>query len=127
MRETAPWPMNLDLDPKTVRVDSDYHISYTGHEQKGNNESDYEKFFFGWSEGELDAVILPESFLSYCEEAGGELRTVSEDGAVSIPLSGTKLKDRVRDNEEDPMVIAFPIDGLHEAQAAAFTKYIRGG
>ena len=37
----------LSLDPKTVRVDSDYRISYTGHEQKGSNESDYEKFFFG--------------------------------------------------------------------------------
>ena len=114
----------LDLDPGRVRVDSDYRISYTGHEQTGNNESDYEKFFFGWSEGELDAVVLPESFLSYCEEVGGELRVVSEDGAVSIPLRETKLRDRILDNEEDPMVLVFPIDGLHEEETAAFVEYI---
>ncbi len=117
----------LNLDPDRVRVDSDYRISYTGHEQKGNNESDYEKFFFGWSEGELDAIVLPESFLSYCEEVGGELRAVSEDGAVSIPLRKTKLQGRIRDDGNDPMVIVFPADGLHEEETAAFAEYIWEG
>ncbi len=114
----------MDLNTKYIRVDSDYRISYPGHAEEGNNESDYEKFFFGWSEGEFDAVVMPESFLSYCEGLGGEFRVVSEDGAKSIPLSGTCLSGRIREDAADPMMIVFPSNGEHEKEAAAFLQYI---
>ena len=114
----------LGLDVKKVRVDSDYRISYPGHVEEENNESDYEKFFFGWSQGELDVVILPESFFAYCQGLGGSFRTLTEDGALTLPLSETSLSESIRDNAEDPMVIMFPSDGTHEEAAQEFLQYL---
>lgn len=113
---------SLELPVKSVRVDSDYRISYPGHEERGNNESDYEKFFFGWSQGELDAVIMPESFLSYCEEVGGELIAVAEDGTDAVPLSETPLLDWIGDDEEDPMMVIFPSTGTNRENAEKFFR-----
>ena len=114
----------MNLDAGHIRVDSDYHVSYTGHTETGKNESDYEKFFFGWSMGELDAVIMPESFFAYCRELGGEFRNVFGDGMFCVPLAKTRLSGKIEENSEDPMVIAFPANGKNEKEAEAFLHYI---
>ncbi len=113
----------LAQETKKIRVDSDYRISYPGHVEEGSNESDYEKFFFGWSEGEFDAVIMPRSFFSYCTELGGEFRSISEEGARSIPLDETVLSGEIMENAGDPMVIVFPSNGEHEREAGLFLEY----
>ncbi len=112
----------MNLDAKRVRVDSDYRVSYTGHIEEGSNESDYEKFFFGWSEGEFDAVVMPESFLAYCEELGGAFRSIAQDGTERIPLAGTRLAQSVGENAADPMMIVFPANGKHEKEAETFLQ-----
>lgn len=114
----------LGLEPSAVRVDSNYRISYPGHEERGSNESDYEKFFFGWSQGELDTVILPESFLAYCTELGGEFRAVREDGTVEIPLGETPMAGLIEDHEEDGMMVVFPSTGANRENAEAFRNYL---
>ncbi len=117
----------MNLSPERVRVDSDYHISYTGHIEVGNNESDYEKFFFGWSMGELDAVVMPASFFRYCQGLSGKFRTVSADGADAVPLGSTQLADVIRESADDPMLIVFPSEGKHEKEAEDFLRYITDG
>ena len=60
-----------------ILVDSDYVFSYEGVQLEAANESSYEKFFFHWGSGELDAVLMPESFYRYCkklEYSFGDLR-----------------------------------------------------
>lgn len=56
----------LGLDAKRIVFDSDYVISYKEAEEKqdAGNESGFDKFFFQWSKGELDAVILTKDALS---------------------------------------------------------------
>ena len=56
------------LDAKRIVFDSDYVISYkkTEEKQDAGNESGFDKFFFQWSKGELDAVILTKDFLNNC-------------------------------------------------------------
>ncbi len=117
----------LDLEEETVRVDSEYHISYPGHAEQGNNESDYEKFFFGWSQGELDVVILPESFLRYCKSLGGEIRTLAEDGTDCIPLRQTVFAGKIEDPSADPMMVIFPADGEHTEETGRLCAYLLTG
>lgn len=126
---------SLDLKRSEVQVDSAYQVSYEGHEIAGSAESTmetggtdytgYDKFFFGWANGELDAVILPESLLQYCEKLGGELRQVDAEGNVSIALQDTSLAEEFADSEEDPMVVAFPANGKHEEAAGEFLRYLQ--
>ena len=59
------------IDVNRMDINSDYNISYGDMHLEGINESSYEKFFLKWQNGELDAVILPESFYEYCKELGG--------------------------------------------------------
>ena len=114
----------LKLDPKTVRVDSDYRVSFPGHTQEGSNASDYEKFFFGWSQGELDAVVMPESLVDYCLSLGGELRTLKEDGSVCLSIADTPLAARIGDDASDPMMIVFPAEGVHEEEVGSFLEFL---
>ncbi len=59
------------IQAETIEVDSDYLISYGNVKLDGVNESSYEKFFFKWRSGGLDAVVMPESFYEYCKKQGG--------------------------------------------------------
>ena len=63
---------------KKISVDSDYLLSYEDVKLKGVNESSYEKFFFNWSSGEIDAVIMPESFYNYCKSLDAEFEAIDE-------------------------------------------------
>lgn len=99
----------LSLENDRVVVDSDFHISYGDIRLEGANESSYEKFFFKWSNGELDAVLMPKSFLSYCQEMGGSFRDVKEFG------------------EGETLVLVFPDTGNHPETCQKFMELIDAG
>lgn len=109
------------LDEREILVDSDYQISYEDKELEGVNESSYEKFFFNWSAGEIDAMIMPESFYEYCLKQNGEF---SEE---RIYLRETFLKDVLRDNVEDPVLIVFPAQTGHGDKCEQFAEYVMSG
>src|SRR5699024_2646979 len=64
------------IDEGRMEINSDFNIAYGNLELEGINESSYEKFFFKWQNGELDAVVLPESFYEYCRDLGGVFRNL---------------------------------------------------
>lgn len=126
-----------DIQEDEVVVDSDYIISYEDHELEGNNESSYEKFFFKWSGGELDAIIMPESFLTYCTEMGGSYYDIEEMGidglekyeldgvAVGFLIEGSELKEYLETDESDPIILVFPKEGTHLDNCRKFVEFIQ--
>ncbi len=121
----------LGIEEREITVDSNYSVSLDGSsegtEMAGTDYSGYDKFFFGWANGELDAVIMPESLLEYCVGLGGELRSVNTSGEVSIPLTETALAEVIEEDEEDSMVLVFPENGKHQEAAEQFLKSIQSG
>ena len=109
----------LSLPYKKVRVDSQYRISYPGHVEKDAIESNYEKFFFGWAEGELDAVILPKRFLSYIRELGGE--TLGGE----VPLSETELGSWIALEGGEDYYLIVPETTEHQKRAEQFLEGVR--
>lgn len=107
------------LDKKKVSIDSDYQISYADKELEGVNESSYEKFFFNWSAGEIDAMIMPESFYKYCLRQNGEF------AEERIYVKDTRLKDILRDDTEDPVLLVFAAQTRHEDNCSLFLKYVK--
>lgn len=75
------------LPVKQVQADSDYMISYGDVQFKGVNESSYEKFFFGWSAGVMDAVVMPESFYDYCKRQNGTFLPLTQLLETSSDIS----------------------------------------
>ena len=108
------------LDQKKINIDSDYQISYTGKELEGVNESSYEKFFFNWSAGETDAMIIPESFYEYCLLQNGEF---AED---RIYIKDTWLKDILRDSSDDPVLLVFAEETKHRENCISFMEFVKG-
>lgn len=128
-----------EKNPERVVIDSGCQISYGEVRLAGINESSYEKFFFQWENGELDAVIMPESFYRYCRELGGEFRDVEalgaeglslyeEDGvcrAVLLAQEPDIIASAPDSNPEDALLLAFPATGTHEDACEEFIEYIR--
>ncbi len=108
------------LEEKKVSVDSDYQISYGDKKLEGVNESSYEKFFFNWSAGAADAMIMPESFYDYCILQGG---VFTED---KIPIETTRLRDVFEEEEGDPVVLVFAADSRHKKACGLFLEYLCG-
>lgn len=127
----------IDIPKEAIVVDSDYIISYEGQMMEGNNESSYEKFFSKWAGGELDAVIMPESFLIYCTRMGGNYydtrdmpanklkRYEYEGAAVGFLIEGSYLEDYLEIDESDPLVLVFPKEGTHMDNCRKFTEFIQ--
>ncbi|MGN0464985.1 MAG: hypothetical protein ACI4F9_01380 [Lachnospiraceae bacterium] len=129
-------------NPKKISVDSDYLISYGGVHLKGVNESSYEKFFFNWSSGEIDAVIMPESFYEYCKSLGAEFEELSgfllakdlqkieqnkigikeKDSLVGIYVEETKLMKYLRQDVDEKYILAFPNTGKHKVLNKKFLE-----
>ena len=134
------------IKEKRISVNSDYLISYPGNELEEINESSYEKFFFNWAKGDIDAVIMTESFYRYCLEQEGEfmdLKSWIEEGGMdaaaliedsvlyeeqgSFPalyINKTCLSDLVEDGEEDPVLLAFPKASDHGKNGRKFFDYV---
>lgn len=140
------------LSPKHVQVDSDYMISYDGVRLEGINESSFEKFFFGWSAGSMDAVVMPESFYRYCKEqngrfveleelleaAGAEAKAdalrkqkkmfLRENGScMGVYVEETGLSEYFIHDEQDPYVLVFPTDLKNKGAAGKFLEYALEG
>lgn len=111
------------VDENEVRIDSHYRVSYAGHEEEGAIESDYEKFFFGWSQGELDAVILPESLYRYVDRLGGRTVDIAGNGITAVPLNETAFAKEIADSSADPMVLIFPSTGKHHSESEQFLAF----
>lgn len=107
------------LSKKKVSIDSDYQISYGDKKLEGVNESSYEKFFFNWSAGETDAMIMPESFYEYCLLQNGEFSD------VRVYVKDTWLKDVLKDDEEDPVILVFAAQTKHKEACDMFLKYVK--
>lgn len=125
------------LKKKEVVIDSDYNFSFGENRIEGVNESSYEKFFFQWQNGELDAVIISESFYRYCIEMGGKFRSIEEgeigefepymddDKCTAVVLGNDSFTETVFGRENERLLLAFPETGKHEANSQAFLKYFR--
>ena len=122
-----------------VVFDSDYIISYNETEEKESNdanESGYDKFFFKWSGGELDAVVMTEDFMSYCLDIGGTFYSADEfdvtgmdvckvQDVSAIKVSGTKLEEDLDGTEKDDLVLVFPDTGKQKENCQKFIDYLR--
>ena len=130
------------IGTKKLSIDSDYLISYEDVQLPEANESSYEKFFFNWSSGAIDAIILPESFYEYCLGLGGEFLDLGEmdSGEIQIPaelaypgaeedglavrVKGTVLEKWLQMDESDPLLLVFPVEGKHREQSRQFLEYV---
>ena len=125
------------LDAKRIVFDSDYVISYKEAEEKqdAGNESGFDKFFFQWSKGELDAVILTKDFLKYCTSVGGEYYSADEfeikdlnlceaGGTKAIDLTGTKLESELDGTEKEDIVLVFTATGIHKEMCQKYIDFL---
>ncbi len=148
------------IDGKRIVFDSDYIISYkqtdekidseigneinstmdneTEENQTAGNESGFDKFFFQWSKGELDAVILTKDFLEYCTSVGGEYYSADEfdtkdlnlceaGGTKAIELAETKLEselDGLNGTEKEELVLVFPATGNHKEMCQKYIDFL---
>ncbi len=132
--------------------DTAYQFSYTGVENSAGDNSFYEKFFLNIRMGELDAVIMPESFFEYCNDLEPifcDVRSVlseeqqgawedyyvmgqTEDGAAyacGIDISHLDYINAegmgfVGENNGEAFILAFPVTGEHRALGGALLRYI---
>lgn len=133
----------LGLQPEQVRVNSDYQFSYGKVKHEGVNESSYEKFFFQWASGEMDAMLVPESFFRFCvEELSVDFYPIDE--MVSVPLyesfcenglvyfqdkkpagiyaAKTIFSPMIPQTEGEPVLLLFPREGKHRESSAHFLE-----
>lgn len=132
------------IAPERIEVDSDYVFSYGDVKLEAANESSYEKFFFRWGSGELDAVLMPESFYHYCRgleyefadlgllcteeiKEAHEGQWIEADGRTeALYVDGTRLAPYVRQTEGDRMVLVY-LPGFSRMEAdRAFLSYAAG-
>lgn len=125
------------ISQKRINVDSDFNLSYGDVQLEGVNESSYEKFFFKWQGGELDAVIMPESFYRYCKELGGEFTDVKEfdTGNLSLYTDGQKVSGilvtdaqinamKLDKTSKEDDIILFPSTGQHKEAVQKFLHFL---
>lgn len=140
-RITEEFAVFAGVNAKTLSVDSDYLISYGDVQLPEANESSYEKFFFNWSSGVIDAMVLPESFYEYCLDLGGgfldlrklgsgevreALEGLAEEECTALCVRGTALEKWLQTGEEDPLLLVFPMEMKHRELSGKFLEYVLG-
>lgn len=133
-RIAETYARNTGFQRGEVVIDSDYNFSYADLHLEGVNESSYEKFFFQWRNGELDAVIMSESFYQYCREMGGEFRHIEDcrnfepymdDGVCSaVVLGNDSFMEKVTGDAKEQLLLAFPETGKRKEAADKFLEYL---
>lgn len=124
-----------DLSRGKVVFDASYVFSEDNIETDRFELSNYEKFFFQWDNGELDAVIMPESFLKFCIEAGGEFRDLDEYSIgvnmgyfINDVLCGIYVKDTKMfsgfGETGSTAVLVFPCTGKNTENIKKFLTFI---
>ena len=114
------------LEKEKVVIDSEYLFSYGDVKLEGVNESSYEKFFFQWNNGELDAVIMSEDFYKYCKGMGGTFRNIKDtgnfeaymdDGICTAAVLEEKGSNKTESGEKNAkLLLVFPETGKHKAE-----------
>lgn len=110
-----------------VYYDTDYQIAYVadGKDYIGTaaNDSDYDKFFLNIRSGRIDAAIVPESFLTYCDALedvyGGMALDITESEFVK--KAGIAF---VGDNAGEKCYLILPVGGQNEQNASLFRDYL---
>ncbi len=132
----AEFAACAELEQEKVVLDASYQIAYEDMEAQGLDLSNYQKFFFQWENGELDAVILPEHFLNYCVEAGGGFLPLSQFGETDIDayevdgvpcavyVKDTLLGTYLTDASGDALLLAFPDTGKHTQNSQKFIRFV---
>lgn len=123
-------------DDRIVDISSDYNFSYGEVKLEGVNESSYEKFFFRLGGGELDAVILPESFYRHCLEMDVEFTDLSGMMTGNLPVYADKGKQTAVYVEEtglhewlqsetgETLLLVFPASGTHREACQEFLDFL---
>lgn len=128
-----------------ILVDSDYVFSYEDVLLEGANESSYEKFFFRWGSGELDAVLMPESFYRYCKKLeytfmdlrefcpgnspeASALEWIEADGRCeALYVEDTDLAVYLEEPKGERMVLVYLPESEHTEANRAFLAFAAGG
>ncbi len=123
------------ISSERVVMDSSYQFSYGQMKMQGVNESSYEKFFFQWSNHEIDAVIMPESFYWHCREMGGDFYVLDREDAAGMELymDGEQAKAAVlgadcliqadAGQKDEKLLLAFPESGEHAELRRNFLRF----
>lgn len=133
-RIAETYAQETGIKREGVVVDSDYNFSYGELHLEGVNESSYEKFFFQWQNGELDVVIMPESFYEYCKELGGGFRNIEDAGSFetymddgicsAVVLGNDSFMEKVTGDRDERLLLTFPETGNHKKAADEFLEYL---
>ena len=152
MSETLDEYFELDTTDMYTYFDTQYQLSYTGVENTAGDTSFYEKFFLNVRVGSLDAVIMPESFMEYCNSLEPIFADVTEildeeqldywedylvmgtdeDGneyACGLDISHLSfIKEEemgfVGDNDGEAFILAFPITGEAGEACQTFLEFL---
>lgn len=137
---------------KEAYFDAGYQIAYPGADNEAADNSFYEKFFLNIRMGLLDAAIMPQSFMEYCNTVGHpfyDVYDVLTDDQVKtyescflkgrddegneytcgIDISELKFFDKmeiseVEANEGEPLVLTFPYGGKNLEESRHFLDYL---
>jgi len=142
---SSQFAESAGISSKDVFTDSSYLLSYGGIEPDGIKESSFEKFFFGWQAGALDAVIMPESFFKYCIENNGEFIKIEElapdissrngkeflymynGDFTGIYIEKTKIAGDFIFESTDPVILVFLKNSRHLKECREFIRFILQG
>lgn len=137
---------------KTAYFDPDYQISYPGVVNRAADNSFYEKFFLNVRMGMMDAAIMPQSYMEYCNTVGHTFYDVYEvlneeqiekyepyfikgkddegqEYTCGIDISNMKFFEKmgivgVGDNAGEPIVLSFVYGGKHLEESQAFLTFL---
>lgn len=132
--------------------DTEYQIAYPGVENEAADTSFYEKFFLNIRTGSLDAAIVPESFLEYCntvERVSYDVAEVlsqeqlkvwepyfvtgkDEEGneyTCGIDISHLEFLEEenitfVNGNAGEAVILTFPCNGQHKEKCQEFLELL---
>lgn len=127
-------------------------ISYDEHVGAAEDYSDYEKFFIMISVGQIDCALVPESFLSYCNNVDAVFKNVNEvlseeeikvnserlvvdknsDGEVfacglrvtNLPYVREMELEFMEDNAGEEMILVYPINADDKGFCREYTKKV---
>ncbi len=116
------------LDQRRVIVDSSYIFSFGDQTFENTDETDYDRFFFPWGNGEFDAILMSEDLYAYCKSIGGEFLPLDgadlcgmnayrdpDDGQVTGAVVGTDPFMKKAAGKEEDLLLVFPAEGKHQS------------
>lgn len=134
--------------------DTEYQIAYPDVENEAADTSFYEKFFLNIRMGALDAAIMPESYMEYCNSVSSVFYDVSqvlseeqlqswepyfvtgqdEEGneyVCGIDISRLAFIEKekigfVKANAGEAFILAFPCNSEHREACQAFVDFLEG-